>query len=77
MTQAKRVLSTPPTNTPVGTTRRRFLSQAAGAAAGGTVLALAAIPPVARAAAPREALDGSKAKRPLKRWTRRWRERRK
>jgi hypothetical protein len=99
-------------------TRRRFLSQAAGVAAGGTVLALATIPPVARAAAPREALDGSKAspelrsaaraldeandrltaakarfdeadrkmaawteanpepegKRPLKRWSRRWRE---
>jgi hypothetical protein len=37
MTQADRVLSTPPTNTPVDTTRRRFLSQAAGVAVGGSV----------------------------------------
>ena len=37
---------------PVDPTRRRFLSQPAGVAVGGTVLAVAAIPPVARAAAP-------------------------
>jgi hypothetical protein len=43
-------------------TRRRFLSQAAaGLAAGGTVLALAAASPTPAAAAPKEALDGSKA----------------
>jgi ferric-dicitrate binding protein FerR (iron transport regulator) len=42
MTRADRVHSTPPTNTPVDPTRRRFLSQAAGVAAGGTALALAA-----------------------------------
>jgi hypothetical protein len=42
---------------PVDPTRRRFLSQAAGAAAGGTVLALAAIPPGAALAAPASALD--------------------
>jgi hypothetical protein len=49
MTQADSVHSTPPTNTPISqshpvdaaTSRRRFLSQAAGVAAGGTVLALA------------------------------------
>jgi hypothetical protein len=42
MTQADRVLSTPPTNTP--TSRRRFLSTAATLAAGGAALGLA-IPP--------------------------------
>ena len=31
MTQATRVLSTPPTNTPIDTHRRRFLAIAAGA----------------------------------------------
>ena len=45
MPKADRVHSTPPTNTPISqvdaTSRRRFLSQAAGVAAGGTVLALA------------------------------------
>jgi hypothetical protein len=45
MAKADRVLSTPPTNTPISqvdaTSRRRFLTQAAGIAAGGTVLALA------------------------------------
>ena len=39
MPKADRVLSTPPTNT--SATRRRFLANAAGIAAGGTVLALA------------------------------------
>jgi hypothetical protein len=48
MTKADRVYSTPPLNTPVDQTRRRFLSTAAGIAAGSTALALA-IPP-ARAA---------------------------
>jgi hypothetical protein len=42
---------------PVDPTRRRFLSQAAGVAAGGTVLALATIPPVSAAATPAWALD--------------------
>jgi hypothetical protein len=46
MTQADCVLSTPPTNTPIAgaTSRRNFLTTAAGIAAGGTALALA-IPP--------------------------------
>ena len=35
MDQADSVHSTPPTNTPIDTTRRRFLSQAAAVAAGG------------------------------------------
>jgi hypothetical protein len=55
MTQADSVHSTPPTNTP--TTRRRFLSNAAGVAAGGTVLALATIPPAPAIAAPASPLD--------------------
>ena len=42
---------------PVVSTRRRFLSQAAGAAAGGTALALAPIPPAPAAAAPAGLLD--------------------
>jgi hypothetical protein len=42
---------------PVDSTRRRFLSQAAGVAAGGTVLALATISPALAAAAPPGALD--------------------
>jgi hypothetical protein len=65
MAKATRVHSTPPTNTsannpsgrPVDPTRRHFLSQAAGVAAGGTALALAAIPPRAALAAPAGALD--------------------
>jgi hypothetical protein len=56
MDQANRVLSTPPTNTPISqadvTSRRRFLSQAAGVAAGGTVLALATMPPASASTAP-------------------------
>jgi hypothetical protein len=44
-------------NSPSIATRRRFLSQAAGAAASSTVLALAAIPPAPAAAAPAGALD--------------------
>jgi hypothetical protein len=46
---------------PVVSTRRSFLSNAAGLAAVGTALALATIKPAPVAAAPREALDGSKA----------------
>ncbi len=42
---------------PIVSTRRRFLSQAAGVAAGGTVLALATIPPAPAADAPASALD--------------------
>src|SRR5260370_24733826 len=44
----------PDNSTPMAavSTRRRFLSQAAGVAAGGAVLALAAIPPTQAAAAP-------------------------
>ena len=61
MTKATRVFSTPPTNTPISqadaTSRRRFLSQAAGIAAGGTALALATITPTSAAAAPAGALD--------------------
>jgi hypothetical protein len=37
MTQADRVLSTPPTNTPIDTMRRRFLSVAAGGAVAATI----------------------------------------
>jgi hypothetical protein len=42
---------------PVVSTRRRFLSQAAGVAAGGTALALVAIPPAPAVGAPASALD--------------------
>jgi hypothetical protein len=37
MTQATRVHSTPPTNTPVDTTRRRLLSAVAGGAVAGLI----------------------------------------
>ena len=46
---------------PVDPTRRHFLSQVAGVAAGGTVLALATIPPASVAAAPATALDPANA----------------
>jgi hypothetical protein len=49
MSQADSTNSTP---MPAEATRRRFLSHAAGVAAGGTVLALAAIPPAPALAAP-------------------------
>jgi hypothetical protein len=49
MSQADSTNSTP---MPAAATRRRFLSQAAGVAAGGTVLALATIPPVSAVAVP-------------------------
>jgi hypothetical protein len=45
-------LARPPMFPPADPTRRRFLSHAAGVAAGGTVLALATIPPAAAAVAP-------------------------
>jgi len=51
MTKADSVHSTPPTNT--SATRRRFLSQSAGVAAGGAVLALAIPAAPAAANAPR------------------------
>jgi hypothetical protein len=61
MTRADSVLSTPPTNTPMSqtdaTSRRRFLSQAAGVAAGGAVLALTTIPPALSANAPAPSVD--------------------
>src|SRR5882724_11757199 len=45
MTQADCVLSTPPTNTPIDTTRRRFLTVAAGASVASVgTLAIAAMP---------------------------------
>ena len=47
------------TTMPAVSTRRRFLSQAAGAAAGGTALALAAVSATADAAAPMAALASS------------------
>jgi hypothetical protein len=53
MTRADRVLSTPPTNTPIDTTtRRRFLTVAAGASVASVgTLAVAAMPPAAPASA--------------------------
>jgi hypothetical protein len=50
MTQATSVHSTPPTNTPIDTTRRRFLTVAAGASVG--ALAVAATPATAPARPP-------------------------
>jgi hypothetical protein len=48
MDQAKRVLSTPPTNAPTDTTRRRFLTLAAGASVASVgTLAVAAMPTAA------------------------------
>jgi hypothetical protein len=65
MIQADSVHSTP-TNTTISRndapSRRRFLSQAAGVAAGGTVLALATIPPVSAVAAPAVPLDPANAR---------------
>jgi hypothetical protein len=49
------------TSMPVVSTRRRFLSQTAGVAAGGAVLALAAIPPAPALAAPAVTLDPANA----------------
>ena len=65
MAKANCVHSTPPTNSPISqvdaSSRRRFLSSVAGIAAGGTVLALATIPPVLAATAPTDALDPANA----------------
>jgi len=49
---------------PIDPTRRRFLSNAAGVAAGGTALALATITPGPSTAAPATPLDASKASHP-------------
>jgi hypothetical protein len=61
MAKAKRVHSTSPTNTPIShvdaTSGRRFLSNAAGIAAGGTALVLATVPPASALAALAGALD--------------------
>jgi hypothetical protein len=61
MPKADRVHSTPSINTPISqvdaTSRRRFLSLAAGVAAGGTVLALATFPPALATVAPASPLD--------------------
>jgi hypothetical protein len=43
MTQANRVHSTPPTNTPIDTTRRGFLGGTAAALAAGTAVNVAAL----------------------------------
>jgi hypothetical protein len=59
MTQADRVHSTPPTSSPVDPMRRRFLSTAAGVAAGGAALTLATVSATADAAAPMAALASS------------------
>jgi hypothetical protein len=65
MPKADRVHSTPPTNTTISRndtpSRRSFLSQAAGVAAGGAVLALATIPPAPAVAAPAVPLDPANA----------------
>jgi hypothetical protein len=54
MAQANTNNSTP---MPVDQTRRRFLSRAAGVAAGGTVMAMATIPAASAAVAPAGSLD--------------------
>jgi hypothetical protein len=68
MPKDESVHSTPPTNTPIfqsnpvdATSRRRFLTNAAAVAAGGTVLALATVPPAPAAAAPASPLDAANA----------------
>jgi hypothetical protein len=61
MAKADCVHSAPPLNTPISqvdaTSRRRFLTSAAGIAAGGTVLSLATVSPTPAAAAPTGAPD--------------------
>ncbi|MDX6456303.1 MAG: hypothetical protein QOD48_2410, partial [Gaiellaceae bacterium] len=53
MTQADSVLSTPPTNTPIDTTRRRFLAVSAGASVASVgTLAMAAMPAATLTAPP-------------------------
>jgi hypothetical protein len=68
MARADCVLSTPPTNTSAitPTSRRGFLAQAAGVAAGGSVLALATIPPAAAAGPSALVLDGTKINQELR-----------
>jgi hypothetical protein len=67
MAKADSVHSTPRLNTPISqspvdaTSRRRFLSHAAGIAAGGTVLALATIPPASAGATLASPMDGTNA----------------
>ncbi|QDW38759.1 hypothetical protein FFI89_017375 [Bradyrhizobium sp. KBS0727] len=56
MARADCVHSTPPTNTPADPTRRQFLSQSAGVAVGGAVLALATVSATADTAAPTAAV---------------------
>jgi hypothetical protein len=51
MTQAERVHSTPPTNTPIDTTRRSFLGGTAAALAAGTPVNVAALATMRSAAA--------------------------
>jgi hypothetical protein len=52
MAKADRVHSTPPTNTPIDPTLRRFLAVAAGASVASVgTLAMAAMPPAAPASA--------------------------
>jgi hypothetical protein len=58
MAQADSNISIPASVDP---TRRRFLSNAAGIAAGGTVLALATVPPAPAIAAPAVTLDPANA----------------
>jgi len=55
--KADPVPSTPRLNAPVDPTRRRFLSNAAGLAAGGTTLGLMVLPPVSLAATDDPILD--------------------
>jgi hypothetical protein len=50
MTQAERVHSTPPTNTPIDTSRRRFLAQAAAVVAGSATLGMTLPLPVSASA---------------------------
>src|SRR5690348_14067065 len=51
MTQAKSVHSTPPTNTPIDTTRRGFLGRTVAALAAGTAVNVAALATIRPAAA--------------------------
>jgi hypothetical protein len=66
MTQADRVYITPPTNTPIDTTRRRFLTVAAGASVASVgTLAVAAMPTALPAGADAELIALSKQLEPL------------
>jgi hypothetical protein len=75
MIQANSVLSTPPTNTPIDTTRRRFLSQAAGVAAGGAAVAalgVAAMPASAHQCDAEIVAAGAKFETLLTKWLPVW-----